>query len=176
MSVYHDPYYLCAAHLIEHTCRSFLGRATKIDFIFDRQGRVGENFKIVFEAMLRPMSLTLFPFLGECHYADKRVLVGLQAADMHASWVRRKQQLSSIGTAADLQLGRIEQEEFCVSRQFLERLAKYQIEHASEIRELSEAIDRSDWATVDRFMAETRKISERLKERISESNLRTPTS
>src|SRR5271170_408285 len=54
LEVYHDPYYLCAMHLIQRTCLAFHSKASRMDFIFDRQGKVGQNFKTVFDSMWKP--------------------------------------------------------------------------------------------------------------------------
>jgi hypothetical protein len=136
LRVWDDPYYLCASHLIEKTCLMLrLGQnsITKVDFIFDRQGKVGTNFSIAYNAMLRPMSLPIFPFMGDVTHENKATTLPLQAADMHAGWVRRSRTTTNLGTAADFQLSRIEQREFQVSRDFLARLAIYKREHAQEI-------------------------------------------
>jgi hypothetical protein len=87
LRVWDDPYYLCATYLIQNTCLMLrVGRnpVTKLDFIFDRQGKVGTNFRIVYAAALRPMSLSVFPFMGEVTHENKADTLPLQAADMHA--------------------------------------------------------------------------------------------
>jgi hypothetical protein len=139
LSDWDDPYYICATHLIEHVCRLLLvNPVTKVDFIFDRQGKVGRNFRAAYEVMLRPMSIFLFPFLGKVKHEDKREFLPLQAADMHASWVRRNNSTIQMWTAADCYLSRIEQTEFRIQRSFLERLAQYRREHAEEIKAFSD--------------------------------------
>jgi hypothetical protein len=88
-----DPYYLCSIHLIEHTCRVLSvgsGPKERIDFIFDRQGKVGGRFRLVYNAFLKPISQFHFPFLGEVRHEDKEMFIALQAADMQAGWIRRK--------------------------------------------------------------------------------------
>ena len=132
-----DPYYVCATYLIAHTCLGMRLGNNKIDtieFIFDRQGKVGTNFKIAYEAMFKPMSLSLFPFLGTVRHEKKTDFLPLQAADMQAGWVRRSQSIVQLWTAADYFLSRIEQRTFEVSRKFLERLADYRRTHADEIK------------------------------------------
>jgi hypothetical protein len=128
LPVWDDPYYVCATYLIEKTClmlRIGGNRVTRLDFIFDRQGKVGKNFRIVYEAMLRPMSFVLFPFMGTVSHENKTEFLPLQAADMHAGWVRRNKYTIQLWTAADVHLERIEQREFPVRRKFLEGLAQY---------------------------------------------------
>ena len=135
LPVWNNPYYLCASHLIENLCRVMLTREhpTKIDFIFDRQGKIGRNFKLVYDAALKPMSLFLFPFMGDCRHEDKREFVPLQAADMNAAWTRRRQSTIQLWTAADPYLANLEQFNFKIKRPWLERLASYRKEHAAEI-------------------------------------------
>jgi hypothetical protein len=87
---WHDPYYLCATWLIEQLCDDVHGLAPqKLDFIFDRQGKVGKRFEAVYNALQRPLSMLRFPFLGDVRHEDKRAFLPLQAADMQAGWVRR---------------------------------------------------------------------------------------
>jgi hypothetical protein len=137
LSDWDNPYYLCATYLIENICL-YLGMANKnisrLDFIFDRQGKVGRNFKLVYDAFLKPQSLVLFPFMGNVRHEDKLRHLPLQAADMQASWIRRSKSALDSNTPADCCLEGIEQREFPVTRDFLMRLAAYRKEHAAEIR------------------------------------------
>jgi hypothetical protein len=76
----------------------------------------------------------LFPFMGYVRHEDKSKLLPLQAADMHASWIRRSKSVLDSNTPADCCLEGIEQREFPVTRDFLMRLAAYRKEHAAEIK------------------------------------------
>ena len=68
---WHDPYYLCATFLIERLCFELRGvRLQKLDFFFDQQGKVGRQFKLVYDAFLKPYSMPLFPFMGEVRHED----------------------------------------------------------------------------------------------------------
>lgn len=132
-----NPYYVCAAFLIENICLHMQmgeNKVRKLDFIFDAQGKVGKHFTIAYEAMLKPMSLARFPFIGEVRHEKKTDFLPLQAADMQASWIRRSKSQGQLSTTADPHLAKIEQREFPVTRQFLMRLAKYRKEQAEEIK------------------------------------------
>ena len=134
---WNNPYYLCATYLIESVClmlRVGQNSVTKLDFIFDRQGKVGRYFRAVYEVALRPMSFHVFPFLGDVRHEDKTDFLPLQAADMHAGWIRRNKSIIQAWTTADPYLSKIEQREFHVARGFLERLAAYRKEHGDEIK------------------------------------------
>ena len=134
-SIWGNPYYLCAVYLIQSVCYKMSVNhvpVTKLDFIFDKQGKVGTTFKFAYEKMIRPMSFCNFPFIGNVDHKDKKEFLPLQAADMHAGWVRRNKSTIRVWTDADPYLRQIQQEEFPVRRQFLERLAKYRKEHAKE--------------------------------------------
>lgn len=136
LPVWDDPYYVCATYLIENTClmlRIDESPVTKLEFIFDRQGRVGGRFRIAYDAMLRPMSSPVFPFMGDVRHEDKTDHLPLQAADMHSGWIRRSKSTIQLWTAADCHLSAIKQREFPVSREFLGKLAKYRRDHADEI-------------------------------------------
>jgi hypothetical protein len=146
ISVYDDPYYLCAIYLISHTSRSFRAQTGKVDFIFDAQGKVGRNFQIVFDAMFKPLLRQVSPFLGVVRHESKRDFLPLQAADMHAAWVRRKESVIQVWTAADHYLERVPQNDYEVSRLFLEKLAKFRQEHASEIKLFSDSIEQRNFA------------------------------
>jgi hypothetical protein len=81
---WNDPYYTCAIYLIESVCMALRmnhNPVTKIDFIFDEQGKVGRNFRAAYEVLVRPMSLHVFPFLGTVDHKDKKEFLPLQAAD-----------------------------------------------------------------------------------------------
>lgn len=135
LAVWNDPYYLCATYSIENVCRVMLPQQpTKLDFIFDRQGKVGRHFELVYDAFVKPVSLPIFPFMGECRHEDKREFLPLQAADMNAAWVRRRQSTIQLWTTADVHLSSIEQFDIKVKRFWLERLASYRKEHAEEIK------------------------------------------
>jgi hypothetical protein len=88
---WNNPYYLCADHLILNICRFLLFErsATKVDFIFDRQGKVGSHFKLHYDLAIKPPSLSVFPFMGDCRHENKSKFLPLQAADMNAAWVRK---------------------------------------------------------------------------------------
>ena len=124
--LYHDPYYLCATVLIEALCSELttLTGLERIDFIFDRQGKVGERYKFAFDNFLKPASLPLFPFLGEVKHEDKTIFLPLQMADMQAGWVRRANSLIQLWTKADTHLSRIAQKRYPVPQKFLERITQ----------------------------------------------------
>ncbi len=166
LPVYADPYYLCATYLIGHTCLSFHRQATKIDFIFDRQGKVGRNFRIVFDAMMKPLLREVSSFLGGVRHESKRDFLPLQAADMHAAWVRRKESVIQLSTAADCYLERVPQVDYEVSRSFLEHLAKFRQEHAAEIKEFSESIERGDLAAAQPFMTDLAAKGKRIRRKL----------
>ena len=131
---WHDPYYLCATYLIQHLCFDLRGpNLEKIDFFFDRQGKVGTQFKAVYEAFLKPTSRPLFPFMGDVRHEDKADFLPLQAADMHAGWVRRSNSTIQIWTTADVHLRQIAQKYYPISRSFLEYVERYSRENAEEI-------------------------------------------
>ena len=87
LPVYSDPYYLCATYLIQMTS-AFLQandfNVTKLDFIFDRQGKVGETFQHVYKWLMGPMLRRRLPFLGDVRHENKMEFLPLQMADMHA--------------------------------------------------------------------------------------------
>jgi len=129
-----DPYYLCATYLIERLCFDFAGlNLEQIDFFFDRQGKMGPQFKAVYEAFLKPVSLPQFPFMGDVRHENKEKFLPLQAADMQAGWVRRSQSTIQLWTNADVYLRQIPQKHYPVQRSFLERIERYSREHAGEI-------------------------------------------
>lgn len=137
LPVWDNPYYICATYLIENIClRMLLGmnRIEKLNFTFDRQGKVGRNFKIVYDAFVKPQSLLIFPFLGDVRHENKTEFLPLQAADMQAAWIRRHKLQDKPGTSADAYLSSVEQREFPVTRDFLGRLAEYRRQHANEIK------------------------------------------
>lgn len=134
---WNDPYYLCADHLILNVCR-FLKQnhpmVTVADFIFDRQGKVGNLYKLHFDKAIKPSVLSNYPFLGECKHEDKQKFIPLQAADMNAAWIRRRSTTIQLWTAADPYLANFGQLDFRVTRVWLEQMAKYYREHADEIK------------------------------------------
>jgi hypothetical protein len=147
LTAWDDPYYLCSMHLIEHTCRSLSGRSAttdRIDFIFDREGKVGDRFRLVYNAFLRGVSLLQFPFLGDVKHEDKEEYIPLQAADMQAGWMRRRLSLVQVPTSADCHLSNIHGAEFPISRSFLERIAAYKRAHAEEIAAFWDSLDGGD--------------------------------
>jgi hypothetical protein len=134
---WNDPYYLCADYLVLEIGRILLFGAqsvTKIDFVFDRQGKVGKHYKVHYDLALKPMSLSVLPFLGECRHEDKQDFLPLQAADMNAAWVRRQAATIQLWTTADPFLSNFQQLDFKVERSWLEKMAKYRNEHAEEIK------------------------------------------
>jgi hypothetical protein len=131
---WHDPYYLCAFFLIQRLCADLASpNLTKLDFIFDRQGKVGVHFKAVYDAVLKPNLMTIFPFVGDVRQEDKRDFVPLQAADMQAGWVRRSESTIKLWTNADAFVGQIAQRHHPVPRRFLEYIQGYSREHKEEI-------------------------------------------
>ncbi|HEY6467550.1 MAG TPA: DUF3800 domain-containing protein [Candidatus Acidoferrales bacterium] len=142
---YHDPYFVCADYLIARTCKLLEANARRIDFMFDRQGKVGERFAVVYKAMLKPAYRTRFPFLGDICHENKDRVPPLQAADMHAAWVRRREGLVQIPHVEDCHLSRVPQTDFPVTRIFLEHLANYRHQHEADIRAFEQCIDRGDF-------------------------------
>jgi len=139
LPVYGDPYYICALYLIENTCLAMkVSRPNPkiVDFIFDRQGKVGDKFRTVFDRGIKPLSTSLFPFIGQCRHEDKEKVLPLQAADMHVSWRRRilRGIVADNATPADQRMVQIDNKEYRVTRDFLHRTATFQKEHGEEIR------------------------------------------
>jgi len=131
---WHDPYYLCATYLIQRLCADMASpNLQKLDFFLDQQGKVGMRFKAVYETFLKPVSLPLFPFMGDVSHKDKREFLPLQSADMQAGWVRRSHSTIQLWTTADVHLRRIEQKNYPIKRFFLEYVERYSREHADEI-------------------------------------------
>jgi hypothetical protein len=131
---WHDPYYLCATYLIERLCYEVRGLdPNKLEFIFDRQGKIGKRFKLVYDAFLKPVSMMLFPFLGKVRHEDKEEFLPLQAADMGAGYARRFTSAIQVWTAADAFLKQIDNKQYPIPRAFLEYIKQYGTEHADEI-------------------------------------------
>jgi len=132
--MWHDPYYLCATYLIDQLCYD-LARidATKVDFFFDNQGKLGKRFKVVYDAVLKPVSMSLFPFMGDVLHKDKREFLPLQCADMQAGWVRRSRSTIQVWTSADQYLSQIDQRHYPIKRKFLDYINRFGREHADEI-------------------------------------------
>ncbi len=136
LPVYGDPYYLCALYLISSTAEFLRANdfaPTKLDFIFDREGKVGDTFQHVFRWLGAPMLRIRFPFLGDVKHENKTEFLPLQAADMHAGWVRRNLDTIQLWTCADSFLQTIDQHTFPVTKIFLKSVEKYRQEHASEL-------------------------------------------
>jgi hypothetical protein len=133
--IWDDPHYLCATYLIEHLCWDMhaIPKLEKLDFIFDRQGKVGLRFKAIYDVGIRPMSMLMFPFLGNVSHESKTEFLPLQAADMQAGWMRRSASTIQTWTSADVFLSQIPQRQYPISRKFLERIAEYKREHSEEI-------------------------------------------
>lgn len=131
-----NPYYLCADYLVLEVCKFLLFERVvdKVDFIFDRQGKVGKHYRLHYDIAIKPMALGVLPFLGECRHEDKQNFLPLQAADMNAAWVRRREGTIQLWTTADPYLRNLQQFDFKVERLWLEKLAEYQKEHAEEIK------------------------------------------
>ena len=131
-----DPYYLCADYLVLEACKFLLFERVveKVDFIFDRQGKVGKRYELHYNIAVKPMALGVLPFLGECRHENKQDFLPLQAADMNAAWVRRREATIQLWTAVDPYLKNLPQFDFKVERSWLEKLAKFYREHEEEIR------------------------------------------
>jgi len=128
--MYDNPYFLCAFYLVAWVWLSF-PLATKIDFIFDSQGKVGKQFETIFDSWLK----SIFPRLGKCFHIDDRGTPPLQAADMYAAWIRRKEfPRVQIWTAADKYLSCIQLKDFRVERTFFENIVRYRTENFPEIQ------------------------------------------
>jgi hypothetical protein len=120
-SPYNDPYFSCAACLIAWICVSnfpLFSQTAKIDFFFDEQGRVGREFRVFFDLLLRP----LFPRLGMCFHVNDKDVPPLQVADMNVAWTRRHES-SNIQrpTASDDNLSQIKRFDLKIDRKFFER-------------------------------------------------------
>lgn len=105
----------------------------KIDFFFDRQGKVGPRFKAAYDAFIKPVSMPLFPFMGDVRHEDKRTFLPLQAADMQAGWVRRSKSTIQLWTSADVYLRQMLQKHYPIQRSFLEYIKSFGQEHSEEI-------------------------------------------
>jgi len=140
-----DPYYLCAIILIQRLCidLSVVPGLQKIDFIFDEQGKVGARFEGMYDRLIKPLSLPLFPFLGKVRHEDKKIFLPLQAADMQAGWVRRLSSLIQAETSADVYLKQIEQRDYSITRARLEHLADYANAHAEEMKAFAEMFEQN---------------------------------
>ncbi len=118
-----DPYFLCAINLIQRLSADFLLSKPlgpkKVDFIFDRQGKIGDQLRSAYNVALKPMSLSRFPFLGDVRFEDKREFLPLQAADMQAGWMKRGTSTIRLWTSADVHLSRITQFHYPITRDFL---------------------------------------------------------
>jgi Protein of unknown function (DUF3800) len=143
---YSNPYYLCADYLVPNVCQLVGGEAKRIDFIFDRQGKIGQRFEVAYKSLLKPAYSARFSCVGDVHFWKKDRVPPLQAADMHAAWVRRRESAVQIPLPEDCYLARIPQADFQVTRNFLERLAQYRHEHDADIRAFSDSIDRGDFS------------------------------
>jgi uncharacterized protein DUF3800 len=103
---YKDPYFLLALAMVVSGSRILLDRfpqAEKIDFFFDRQGKLGLVFKDFFDRVLAP----LFPHLGECLHVSSKTFLPLQASDMIASRTRTDADTVAIWSAAHVFLDQI---------------------------------------------------------------------
>jgi hypothetical protein len=135
---WNDPYYLCADHLVLNVARFLLQNHPSVklvDFIFDRQGKVGKAYKLHYDIAIKPMARDVFPFLGECNHENKEKFIPLQAADMNAAWVRRRSTTIQLWTTADPYLSNFDHLDFRVGRPWLEQMAKYCREHADEVKD-----------------------------------------
>jgi hypothetical protein len=130
-----SPYYLCAIWLITCICQDMHEKLglEKIDFFFDRQGKMGQQFKLVYDAFFKPTFMSLFSFIGDVRHEDKCEFLPLQAADMQAGWMRRSASTIQRWTSADIYLSQIEQRHYPIRRSNLEASAKHKREHADEI-------------------------------------------
>ena len=139
---WHDPYYLCATWLIEQVCDDVNGLAPrKLDFFFDRQGKVGVRFEAVYDVVLKPILMQRFPFLGDVRHEDKHEFLPLQVADMQAGWVRRTSSTIQIWTSADIHLSKVPQRHYPIPRAFLEYIARYSREHEDVLSAWREKVE-----------------------------------
>lgn len=105
---YKDPYFLLALGMVVSGHRILLDlfpKANKIDFVFDRQGKLGPAFKGFFDRVLAPR----LPHLGECLHVSSKTFLPLQAADMIASRTRTDADHVAVWSAAHVFLDRVPQ-------------------------------------------------------------------
>jgi len=139
---WNNPYYLCALNLVVRTAHLFDREALKIDFVFDEQGKVGRRFqdmykwhtKFVSKAIPSPTRPNMSELFGKCSHENDRLFPPLQAADMNAAWVRRRNCLIQRWTDADPYLARIKCFDFEVKPSFLVQMVEYQRTHSKEIQ------------------------------------------
>jgi hypothetical protein len=133
---WHDPYHLCAIRLIGSVCLDWLRyNPTRIDFIFEQQGKIGNYFKAVFDVAIKPFGMGLFfPFMGDVRLERKRDFLPLQAADMQAGWMRRSTSLIQAWTAADTYLRQIPERHYPAPRPWLEYINQFGTDHREEIQ------------------------------------------
>lgn len=144
-SDWEDPYHLCASWLIVRACLDVRDKPglERIDFFFDRQGKIGRRFERVWDVFLKPALMMALPLLGKIRFEDKRDFLPLQAADMQAGWLRRMNSTIQTWTSADIYLSQIEQRQYPIERQYLENSTRHQRNHADELAALWAAYDRA---------------------------------
>jgi hypothetical protein len=119
---YFDPYFLCASCIVNWVlinCDSWfpgvIKENSKIDFVFDQQGKVGRKFRFFFEDIMKPS----ISRLGKCDHWNDQEFPPLQVADMLAAWVRRgASSRIQIWTAADIYLSNLEVQSIDIDRRF----------------------------------------------------------
>jgi hypothetical protein len=146
VKIYRDPFHLCALYLAEKVCGSFSHQASRIDFVFDEKGKIGRRFERVFNGLTRPMFIERYPCCGKVYLEDDRKFPPLQAADMNAAWICRKTSPKiQRWTAADVYLERILQvPPYSVTREWLEKLVAFSIEHELEVKTFAESVEKDD--------------------------------
>lgn len=135
-----NPYFICAFFLVMRTLVAFSHQAGKIDFAFDKQGTIGEAFKLFMDVCIAPF----FPELGEICFLNNEEFPPLQAADMYAAWTRRIASPNPMWTAADRFLKKIPPltPEHKITRDDLEKFSSMdkRIPSLDEFRETVRAI------------------------------------
>ena len=106
------------------------------------------------------MFIERYPCCGKVYLKDDRKFPPLQAADMNAAWICRKTSPKiQRWTAADVYLERILQvpRPSSVTREWLEKLVAFSIEHEAQVKTFAESVEKDDhW--LDKWRSKAREV------------------
>jgi hypothetical protein len=122
-----DPFYLCASYLVAHVNLHLLTNSTipsKVDYFFDRQGKVGAHFVQVSDFAAYAFERQTCPFIGDFRFENKTEFLPLQAADMRVSWARRRAAEEPTTLVSDKILDEQRHLTYQVDREFLSMLVE----------------------------------------------------
>jgi hypothetical protein len=95
----------------------------------------------MYETLIKPLSLPMFPFMGKIRHESKKTFLPLQAADMQAGWIRRFTSLIQVPMSADTYLSQLTQKDYSVERSRLEYIADYAEAHAEEMKRFTDLVE-----------------------------------